>query len=241
MFNILDYCIIGIFLFFILLGYYKGFLHTALSIGAYLVSWVLGMLLMPMCAGLVKNSSKLFDMMLYYTEGSEYVASVADGGAEWARTNISAFSSQQLSDIIQRANTPYPMGKEILKNIAKEAFVGKGVTTLGDYFNQTIVCAFINILVFLLIFLLFRSIISFFVNGVDYSYQLPVLRTGDSLLGGALGLLRGVLALFLIFMLLPILLVMLGKFNFVSELVEESFFAPFFYHSNFLLSLIPGT
>jgi len=241
MLNILDTCILAVFLFFILTGAYKGFLHTALSLGAYLLSWLLGMLLMPMCANLVKGNARLFDMMLYYTEGSEYVANIPNGGVEWARTNIASFTSQELAEILQAANTPYPMGKSILKNIANESFAQSGVTGLGDYFNQTIVCVFINILVFLLIFFLFRLIIAFFINGVDYSFQLPVLRSGDWLLGGALGVLRGVLALFLIFMLLPILLVVLGQFDFVSAIVEESFFAPFFYRSNFLLSLIPGT
>jgi len=240
MFNILDHCIIAIFLFFIITGAYKGFLHTALSIGAYILSWLIGMLLMPMCANLVKGNSKLFEMMLYYTEGSEYVAGIANGGVEWARSNIASFSTEQLNEILREARVPYPMGKEILQNIANEAFSTNNVTSLGDYFNQTIVCVFINVLVLLLVFFLFRGIIAFFINGIDYSYELPVLRTGDWLLGGALGVLRGILALFLIFMLLPLLLVVIGQFDFISSIVEESFFAPFFYQSNFLLSLIPG-
>ena len=43
------------------------------------------------------------------------------------------------------------------------------------------------------------------------------------------------------FMLLPIGLVFLaGKLEFVTDLINGSFFAHFFYRSNFLLSMMPG-
>ena len=92
------------------------------------------------------------------------------------------------------ADVPYPMGKRILENIASEAFAAEGVTTLGDYFNQTIVCVFINILVFLLVFAVVRIILAFIMGGVDYAWKLPQLRAGDGVLGGGLGLVRGILA-----------------------------------------------
>lgn len=158
-------------------------------------------------------------MMLYYTEGSEYITN-----AEYVRADISSISSQELSDIISNAHLPYPMAKEISENIATEAFADQGVTTLGDYFNQTIVCVFINILVFLAIFALVRLILAFVINGVDYAWSFPLLRSGDSLLGMGLGVLRGMFALFLLFMLLPIGLTILGQFELVQALVDHSIF-----------------
>lgn len=176
-------------------------------------------------------------MMLYYTEGSEYIKD-----AELARAAVSSLSTAEINTIVANADVPYPMGKRILENIASEAFAAEGVTTLGDYFNQTIVCVFINILVFLLVFAVVRIILAFIMGGVDYAWKLPQLRAGDGVLGGGLGLVRGILALFLLFMLLPIGLVFLaGKLQFVTDLVRESFFAHFFYRSNFLLSMMPGT
>jgi uncharacterized membrane protein required for colicin V production len=239
-FNLIDYGILGVLILFFLLGMYKGFLHCILSVGAYLVSWLAGMLLMPLGADIIKSSEKLYEMMLYYTEGSEYVANIPEVGVEAARMNISALSADQINDYITRAAVPYPMGKEIAKNIANEAFAAQNVTTLGDYFNQTIVCVFINILVFLVIFLLARAVLGFFIGGMDYAWQLPQLRTADWAVGAALGILRGVLALFLIFMLLPIVLTVLGQFDLITDLVKNSEFAQFFYYSNFLLSMIPG-
>ncbi len=236
--NLLDYCVLGIFVIFILRGLYKGFISTIFSIGAFILSWLLALMFMPLGAKAIRNNEHIYDMMLYYTEGSEYI--VNNVGVESAKLNISQLGTEELNDVVERADVPYPMDKEILSNIAKEAFADQNITTLGDYFNQTIVCVFVNILSFFGFFFLFRLVLAFFIEGVDYSWRFPMLRHGDTLLGGAVGILRGMLSLFLIFMLMPVLLTIVGQFDLITDMVESSFFAPFFYYSNFLLSMIPG-
>lgn len=234
--NLLDFAILAVFIFFILSGIYKGFLTTLLNIGAYILSWLLAFIFLSVGANAIKGNEGLYNQMLYYTEGSEYV-----GDVELAKTDISDISSAELADILDKADLPYPMAKQITGNIAKEAFIGQGVTTLGDYFNQTIVCVFINIISFLLFFLIFRVLLAFLVNGVDYAWTFPMLRAGDRFLAGGLGLIRGILAVFLLFMLLPLVLIVLaGKLAFVTGLVDSSLFSNFFYRSNFLLSMMPG-
>lgn len=233
--NILDFAALLVFALYVLGGFYRGFLYSALSIGAYMVSWLTGLLLMPFGASAVKGSEKLYGMMLYYAEGSEYVKD-----AELARKTISSLSADQIKAIIDEAGLPYPMGKAITHNIAVEAFSGQNITTLGDYFNQTMVSVFINILVFLVIFLIVRGILAFIISGVDYARVLPQLRSSDAVLGAGLGVVRGILALFAVFMLLPVALTVLGGFDAVTELVNRSLFSSFFYRSNFLLSMMPG-
>jgi len=233
--NLLDLAALLIFAMFIFAGLYRGFLYNVLSIGAFMVSWLVGLAFMGLGSAAVKGSESLYGMMLYYAEGSEYVKD-----AELARTTISSLSADQLKSIIDGAGLPYPMGKAVTHNIAVEAFANQNITTLGDYFNQTIVSVFINILVFLAIFFIVRGILAFSINGVDYARVLPQLRSGDALLGAGLGLVRGILALFVIFMLLPIVLTILGGFDVVSQLVDNSLLSSFFYRSNFLLSMMPG-
>ena len=233
--NILDLAALLVFALFVLDGFYRGFLYSGLSIGAYMVSWLFGLLLMPFGASAVKGNEKLYGMMLYYAEGSEYVKD-----AELARKTISSLSADQIKTIIDEAGLPYPMGKAITHNIAVEAFSGQNITTLGDYFNQTMVSVFINILVFLVIFLIVRGIFSFIINGVDYARVLPQLRSSDAVLGAGLGVVRGILALFVAFMLIPVVLTVIGGFEAVTEIVNGSLFSAFFYRSNFLLSMMPG-
>ena len=234
--NLIDIAVIGVLALFILHGIYKGFLPTLLSIGAYILAWLAAIVLLPVGSNSIRGSEKLFNTMLYYTEGSEYVNDV-----ELARKSIDEISTDTLNAVFARADLPYPMAKNIADNIARESFAENGITTLGDYFNQTIVIVFINILVFIAMFAIIRIILAFIINGVDYAWTLPKLRVADRAIAGGIGLIRGILAVFLLFMLLPIVLIVLqGKFAFLTDMVNDSMMAKFFYRTNFLLSMMPG-
>ncbi len=234
--NLIDIAVIGVLALFILHGIYKGFLPTLLSIGAYILAWLAAIVLLPVGSNGIRGSEKLFNTMLYYTEGSEYVNDV-----ELARKSIDEISTDTLNAVFAKADLPYPMAKNIADNIARESFAENGITTLGDYFNQTIVIVFINILVFIAMFVIIRIILAFIINGVDYAWTLPKLRVADRAIAGGIGLIRGILAVFLLFMLLPIVLIVLqGKFAFLTDMVNDSMMAKFFYRTNFLLSMMPG-
>ena len=234
--NLIDIAVIGVLALFILHGIYKGFLPTLLSIGAYILAWLAAIVLLPVGSNSIRGSEKLFNTMLYYTEGSEYVNDV-----ELARKSIDEISTDTLNAVFAKADLPYPMAKNIADNIARESFAENGITTLGDYFNQTIVIVFINILVFIAMFAIIRIILAFIINGVDYAWTLPKLRVADRAIAGGIGLIRGILAVFLLFMLLPIVLIVFqGKFAFLTDMVNDSMMAKFFYRTNFLLSMMPG-
>ena len=234
--NLIDIAVIGVLALFILHGIYKGFLPTLLSIGAYILAWLAAIVLLPVGSNSIRGSEKLFNTMLYYTEGSEYVNDV-----ELARKSIDEISTDTLNAVFAKADLPYPMAKNIADNIARESFAENGITTLGDYFNQTIVIVFINILVFIAMFAIIRIILAFIINGVDYAWTLPKLRVADRAIAGGIGLIRGILAVFLLFMLLPIVLIVRqGKFAFLTDMVNDSMMAKFFYRTNFLLSMMPG-
>ena len=234
--NLIDIAVISVLALFILHGIYKGFLPTLLSIGAYILAWLAAIVLLPVGSNSIRGSEKLFNTMLYYTEGSEYVNDV-----ELARKSIDEISTDTLNAVFAKADLPYPMAKNIADNIARESFAENGITTLGDYFNQTIVIVFINILVFIAMFAIIRIILAFIINGVDYAWTLPKLRVADRAIAGGIGLIRGILAVFLLFMLLPIVLIVLqGKFAFLTDMVNDSMMAKFFYRTNFLLSMMPG-
>ncbi len=234
--NLIDIAVIGVLALFILHGIYKGFLPTLLSIGAYILAWLAAIVLLTVGSNSIRGSEKLFNTMLYYTEGSEYVNDV-----ELARKSIDEISTDTLNAVFAKADLPYPMAKNIADNIARESFAENGITTLGDYFNQTIVIVFINILVFITMFAIIRIILAFIINGVDYAWTLPKLRVADRAIAGGIGLIRGILTVFLLFMLLPIVLIVLqGKFAFLTDMVNDSMMAKFFYRTNFLLSMMPG-
>lgn len=234
--NFIDAAILLILAITILGGYYRGFVSTALNTVATLLSWLFSLVTMPLVANSIKGQEKLFNMMLYYTEGSEYVAMT---DVELTRTPIADISSEQLRTVIQNADMPRPMGSCVTRNIATEAFSASGINTLGDYFNQTIVCVVINIIAVLIMFLILRIVFGLIIRGVEYGRGgFPVLQRWDGAIGAGLGLLHGVLMIFVLFLAVPILLTVLPK---LYEFLSASFFGEFFYQANPFIALIPGT
>ncbi len=234
--NLVDVVILLILAITILGGYYRGFVTTALNIGATILAWVVAMACIPLISGAVQSNEKLFNTMLYYTEGSEYVAMT---DVELTRSPIRDISADTLRTVLDNADMPNPMNRCVQRNIATEAFSDSGTTTLGDYFNQTIVHVFINILAVLVVFTVLRILFAFAIHGAEYGYGgFPVLQHADGLIGAGMGLLHGVLLINVLFLLVPIALTVLPK---LYEVLSESFFGEFFYRANIFIPLIPGT
>ena len=234
--SFIDIAILLVLSITILGGLYRGFIDTALNTAATILSWLLAMIMIPLIASGIKNNSKLFNTMLYYTEGAEYVA-ITD--VELTRMPISHVSLDTLHTVLDNADMPRPMDRAVARNIATEALASDDITTLGDYFNQTIVCVAINILSVLLLFGLLRIISGFIIRGVDYGRGgFLVLQKYDGIIGAGLGLIHGVILLFVLFLAIPIVLTILPKFY---GFLSDSLFGEFFYQANFLIPLIPAT
>ncbi len=232
--NLLDIAILAVLALFVLLGYYKGFLHTTISIICYMLCVLFAFLMMPIVSFRIVQNESVFNTMLYYTEGSENIYDV-----EFKKKNIAEISNAELEEIYSRSEVAYPMDERIRTNVADAAFESSNIYSLGDYFNQTMVIVTINIFVFLLLFIAMRIVLAFGVGWWNYTNPFPLLKKLEIPAALGTGLIHGILAVFLIFMIAPIILTVL-PFDFVSDMVENSKLARFFYYSNFLLSLTPG-
>jgi uncharacterized membrane protein required for colicin V production len=225
--------ILALLILSVLSGFHRGFLVSILSIASFFISWLAAYLFMPLVAGAIMGQEDIVTQMLYYTEGAETLGSV-----DLSRALVSELDN--VSAVVSGANLPYPINTLVHANISGEVFQSAGLTTVGEYFNHTIVNVAINVISFLAIFLLVTLILSFVIRGVDFVTKLPVLHQFDRLLGAGFGLIRGILIIFLVFMLVPLVLTVLSPFPDIQHYIEDSAFGNFFYNSNFLLGLIPG-
>ncbi|MBR0135167.1 MAG: hypothetical protein IJM18_03120, partial [Clostridia bacterium] len=166
--NILDFAIIAVLGLFVLAGVYKGFLHTAIDILCYMLCAVFAFLMTPLISFRVEQNEKVFNTMLYYTEGSEYIYDV-----EYIKKNIAEIPNSELEEIYSRSEAAYPMNERIRANVEEAAFESSNIYTLGDYFNQTMVLVSVNIIVFFLLFVALRIILAFFVGWWNYAKPFP--------------------------------------------------------------------
>lgn len=215
-------------------GMYKGFVWNATVFASSLISCILAMVMMFPIAALFRNNETIYNSMLSYTEGAESIYDV-----ELRKVNVADLSEQQLNDVMEKSNLVFPLRDRVYKNIKEARFEDDGIYTLGDYFNESIVHAMINITSFLLVYLILRIASTFIVCWLDYTLKFPVLRKFDWLAGAGIGIFRGLLGISVIFTIMPIVLTILN-FDAVREMVETNAIASFLYHNDLILILMPG-
>ena len=93
------------------------------------------------------------------------------------------------------------------------------------------------VLSLLVLFLLFRLVLGFVLRLIDFGAAgLPRLRRLDAPLSCGIGLLHGILLVFIVFMLVPLMLVVVPK---LVKYIDDSVLGGFFYKANLLLKLVP--
>jgi hypothetical protein len=219
-----------------LAGYYRGIIYSAVSIGLTLLSFFLALLMIPVIATPVRESRELYGSLLYYAEGFEYVSETS---VEMIHDPAAAIEPETLKEVIDNANMPLPLGRAISKNIRTLAYEKRGITTLGDYFNQTIVDVMVNLLSLLFLFVCFRVFFGFVLRMIDYGRRgLPVLKRFDPLFSCGIGFLHGVILLYVFFLCAPVLLTAVPK---LGRILVSSPLGGFFYRMNPFLWMIPTT
>ncbi|MBR2605281.1 MAG: CvpA family protein [Clostridia bacterium] len=218
----------------LLAGYYRGMVYSAISLGLSLLSFVMALLLCTTLSGLVQKRQSFYEMMLYYFEGYEYINETS---VELVHVSVSQIGDRELSVVVKNANMPSPFDEAVTKNVKKQVYQRRNIYSLGDYFNQTIVDTVLNILSLLVLFLLFRLVLGFVLRLIDFGAAgLPRLRRLDAPLSCGIGLLHGILLVFIVFMLVPLMLVVVPK---LVKYIDDSVLGGFFYKANLLLKLVP--
>ena len=195
------------------------------------VSWLAGFLFSPLMSQAIAKGS-FYNFLFYFTNGVDQLQ--ASGNLA-----VTTLTQPQIGEIVTNAGLPFPFDQLVTENMTNQVFEAQGFHTVSEYFGYTITNVVVNIFSFLVIYLIARIVISLLVNAVNYASPLPVLRRCDSLAGGAVGVLRGFLGMFALFMIVPVIMISLPA-DFVTPILNDSSMATFFYESNFLLKGISG-
>ena len=155
---------------------------------------------------------------------------------EYARADITTLTAEQVQQVIRAANFSAPFDEYLASNIAGQVYAGQ-YFTLFDYFNQTVADVSLNTLSFLLMFAFAYLVSTLLVRLIDDTFCFPLLKACDSLVGGALGLLRGYVLMMLLATMVPLVLNML-QIQLIHDLVDGSAFLKHFYPGNWFFGWI---
>lgn len=227
----LTWIVVFLIAIYVLQGFYRGFLVSATNTVGMAISWCVGFLFSPLMSQAIAKGT-FYRFILNFTNGVDQLQ--ASGNLA-----VATLSTEQIKQIVSSANLPMPFDHLVTENMTNGVFEAQGFHKVSEYFGFTMTNVVVNIFSFLVIYLIARIVIALLVNAFNYATPLPVLRRFDSLAGGAIGLLRGFLGMFALFMIVPVLMISLPA-DFISPIIDKSPIAAFFYQSNFLLNGISG-
>ncbi|MBQ6375082.1 MAG: CvpA family protein [Clostridia bacterium] len=200
--NLLDIIIIAILALYMISGMYRGSITSLLGTIGFVAAWYGARRLYPAVANMALSNQTLMAVLNQYLEPESFftthqraitaVSEVLAGGETAIQGAISSISGNLA--VISRA---------FEANVRSQMFQNLGITTLADYLDQTIWQAVFNVGAFVLCFIALYVLASLLVNLLDHVISFPLVRGIDWLIGGALGLVRGLVLCVLVMNLLP--------------------------------------
>ena len=230
--NIVDIVILALIGVSVLVGLYRGFISTVLSTGGCIGSMYLSLRFYPRLAGMIQGNAALQRTLLTYTDASSRI-----GDLETGLTQVTQLTAEKINEIVQKTGLPEAFEGLLKNNLEGRVFTG--ISTVTDYVSETILTAFINILCFLLCFVVIYLLWSMLVRLLDAVFHFPVLKQLNALAGGIFGLLRGLLIVYLCFALVPMVETVLPV-QAVSSLIAESRLAPLFNNGVLVNAVMSG-
>jgi len=218
--NLLDIIIIAILAFYIISGMYRGSITSFLGTIGFVGAWYGAREFYPAVANMALSNQTLMAVLNQYLEPESFFATHAQAmttvaevisGGETAIQNALASVSGKLT-VIMRA---------FEGNVRSQVFQNLGISTLADYLDQTIWQAIFNVAAFILCFIALYVLASLIVNLLDHVISFPLVRGFDWLLGGLLGLVRGLVICVLVLNLVPAILQIVAP-DFAEALIGES-------------------
>ena len=171
-------------------------------------------------ADTLKKNETLIRTLTYYTDAGSRIRNndVSDLPA-------SSLTQSMLDGLLNEVRLPDSFRSVFVEEIRKAA--AEKTQKVSEILSRTIVNVSISILSFLITFLIAFLISTLLVHMIAYVFEFPVLRHLDALVGGVFGGIRGILLVFILFALVPLVMAVVPV-EAVGKVISESKLAPMF-------------
>lgn len=231
--NIIDYAILAFAALSVLLGVYRGSVCTGLNVLGAGLSLLIARIAYPYMTQWIAGHEVWMEYLVYFSEGSSHIPTAM---MEYARADVTTLTAQQVLEVVEASGFPTPFDRYLLQNIEEQVYAGR-YSTLFDYFDQTVADYSLNTISFVLTFAFAYLISSMLIVLIDKTFTFPLLRACDSLVGGALGALRGFIGIMILVTMVPLVMNML-QISLITEMVEGSALLSSYYPGNWFFGWI---
>ena len=208
-------------------GLHRGFIKKSVSAVSLVVTLVLVTYLTPQITTFIQEHTSLQDSL------QEKCSEIFLSG----EYNQEVKTDQVL--MIENMDLPENVKEMLLENNNSEAYELLGVSGFHEYVGAYLADMILNALAYLLTFVIVWTVLRAILLGLDIVTMLPLLHGINQLAGGILGLIIGVVLVWIAFLLVTILCNgELGREFF--RLISENQFLLFLYNQNVIMKIVFG-
>ena len=223
---IFDIIVIGILALCLYIGWKRGLILTLYRLVSIVVAIFLASRLFPIVAQWLRETP-------LYSGLKSYIINAM--GMEYA---VNEQATRVYSDVL--ANLPLPeVFRSNLAGITPDAYALLNISTIEAHIGSYLAGIAINILSITLVFLIVLFLMRLLAGALDIVGRLPVIRTFNKLGGLAVGLLKGVIIVWVGMTLMSLFFINPARPE-LLELLEASTVAYWFYANNIILNMLAG-
>lgn len=186
--------VIGIiFLICFFVGWAQGFFKVLISVAGLIVSILVATQLAPNISGYLEEHTEIDDKIAVFISEELQFSDMGEEATRGAQVEI--ISELPLSE---------SMKSTILDNNNSEMYSALNATGIYDYIAKSVAVVILNAIVFLILVVVCRVFFATLGKAVDGLTKLPILRSIDKIGGGILGAMRGLIMIWIFFLLLSI-------------------------------------
>lgn len=208
-------------------GYKQGFVHITLNLVASLAAVLLASILAQPVGNILKEHTSLYTTL--EKSMSKYVNEYVDEELGKAATEISG-------DIVDQIPLPASISKMLVNNNSVSTVQKLGAVNLGDYISKQLALMIVNAIAFIGVFAILSILFKVIITMADVIAKLPVLKEVNHSIGMIVGILEGLLLVWV----LCLLITGLAGTEFGQEImkqISENSLLSFIYKNNPLVAI----
>lgn len=191
----------AIFIVSIIVGYVRGFLKIALSLGITIASILLVGAITPHISGWIQESTSIGEKVQSKLTS---MFEVPEGMSVEELSTVEIPREQQIS-AIEGANLPKMIQEMLLENNNHEVYEALGVTNFIDYIGAYVTKLIADIIAFLVAWVLVTIIARVLMGVIGIIGKIPVIGGVNKLAGAAVGAGIGLIVVWILFILVTLL------------------------------------
>jgi len=212
--NIADYIAIILVAVLVIAGIKRGFVRSVFTLGSLILSLILSLTLYPVV--------------------SDFMAESVLG--DYVRLNVyKALDAEEEPETVEEAGETLNLPESIrssIQNVTNDA-----VSSVKESIAESTVTIALKLVGILLVFLLVRILLWVIQKLLDIVSHLPVLRSANKFLGGLIGMVYGVMLVYIILAVFTFTTT-LQAMNKPTQLILESKYVSNMYHQNIILDFM---